>query len=270
MKRSKAVIWGVLIFIAAAGLLVFAFRPDLAIFTVPVWKWIAAILLVYWIVHKIVFGRKLTTKLTIFLPLALLFMVFEREIGTLIGRGPNFVNNWILLAAAILLNCGVYFIFRSKNKSYGRSTSSFRFSGNGKISDGTSDGAVDGDGTRDADSGESAKKRSGQARVFRMGDNVCYIDASEPSASVVNRLGSLNVFYQNTDVGDLSQPLELNIVNQLGSTVVHVPRNWHVEMNGSSNSMGDINCRPDANVTIRTLTVNGVNTMGELSIVSDD
>ena len=103
-----------------------------------------------------------------------------------------------------------------------------------------------------------------------MGDNVVYIDAGKPSASVSNTLGALNVYYQNTDVGDLSCPLELNVTNSLGSTEIHIPRNWHVVLNGSNNSMGSVECRPDGAVTIRTITINVVNNMGSVEVLSDE
>ncbi len=257
MKKNKAIIWGILIFIAAAGLLVFAIRPDLAIFTVPVWKWIIAFLLVYCIIWKIVGGWRLTTRITVFLPLALLFMLFEKEIGTAAGLGADFVNNWILLAAAVLLDIGVYFIFRNKNQ---KNFSDFHFTNKGKICSGGS-GENGGEGERSA---------NGQSYWFRMGDNVCYIDACRPFARVNNRLGELNVYYQNIDVGDLSQPLELNVDNSLGETTVHIPRNWHVELDTGSSSMGDVNCRQDADVTIRTITIKVNNHMGEVNIASDD
>lgn len=262
MKKNKAIIWGVLILIAGVGLLVFAFQPQLAVFTVPVWKWIAAALLVYWLVHKIVFGRKITTKLTVFLPLALLFMVFEKEIGALIGRGPDFVNNWIILLAAVLLNVAVYFIFRGKNPSKNKAYISYK---NGKITSGCAE-----DDTRSTGASQKSARGGDNTRSFRMGDNVFYVDASRPSASVSNKLGSLNIYYQNTDVGDLSSPLELNVTNSLGATEIHIPRNWHVELNEPANSMGSVECRPDGAVTIRTITINIENNMGSVEIVSDD
>lgn len=263
MKKNKAVIWGIIILIAGIGLLVFAFQPQLAIFTVPVWKWIAAALLVYWLIYKIVFGRKLTTKLTVFIPLALLFMIFEKEIGGLIGRGPDFVNNWIVILAALLLNIAVYFIFRSKNPTENRN-SYIQFNNGKTIYENGRDNAG-----RAWSAEESAKVRT-ETRSFRLGDNVFYVDASRPSASVSNKLGSLNVYYQNTDVGDLSSPLELNVTNSLGSTVIHIPRNWHVELNEPANSMGSVDCRKDAEITIRTITINVTNNMGSVEIVSEN
>lgn len=261
MKKNKAIIWGIIIFVAAVGLLVFAINPGLSLFTVPVWKWFAAALLIYWLLWKIIFGRNVTTKLTVFLPLALLFMVFEKEIGGLVGREPDFVNNWILLAAALLLDCGVYFIFRGKNKSKKWKNVTFN-NGNGKICSGS-------DNVKREGSCENESGKDWQSYWFRLGDNVCYLDASRRVANVNNRLGSLNVYYQNTDVGDLSQPLELNVENKLGATTVHIPRNWHVELDTGKSSMGEVNCRHDADITIRTISIHVNNQMGEVDIVSE-
>ena len=101
MRKSGALIWGILILLAAAGLLCYAFMPNLAVFTVPLWKWFAAAALIYWMVRLIFFSNKLSRRLSFVFPLALLFLVFECEIGTLAGRGPNFVNNWVIVLAAV-------------------------------------------------------------------------------------------------------------------------------------------------------------------------
>ena len=114
MKKNGALIWGILILLAAAGLLCYAFMPNLAVFTVPLWKWFAAAALLYWMIRLIFFGKKLAKRLSFVFPLALLFLVFEREIGTLAGKGPNFVNNWIIILAAGLLTAAFHLIFRDK------------------------------------------------------------------------------------------------------------------------------------------------------------
>ncbi len=255
MKKNEAkIIWGILLLIAAVGLIFYAFMPGLAIFTIPVWKWFVAAALIYWIVRKVVFGKNLARRLSIFIPLALLFFVFEKEIGGLLGKGENFVNNWVIIIAAVLIDVAIYIIFKrtwKMQRSYaGTSTS---YIDNGSETRGNTNGQVNGN----------------VGRTFRLGDHTCYIDAdANPTANVVNQLGELNVYYQNSDVGDLSRPLTLNVVNQMGETVVHVPGNWHVELH-TDNTMGAVNCRKDADITIRTITINADNKMGEISIVSD-
>ena len=259
-KKSTAIVWGILLLLAAVGLMFYAFAPDLVAF-IPVWKWFVGGAILYWLIKKVVFGKNLAERLSVFLPLALLFMVFEKEIGAWTGKGDDFVNNWILLAAAVLLNMAVYFIFRSTIKksssssAHGTSSTSSGWSKTVEIED---------------EKGDSEDGNTCTIRKFWLGDHVCYIDAdANPEVYVSNKLGSLNVYYQNADVGDLSRPITLNLTNRMGETRIHIPRNWHVEL-VENNSMGDISCRADGEVTIRTITINVENNMGDVKVVSDD
>ena len=249
MKKSSAIIIGILILIAAVGLLFYAFNPALAIFTVPVWKWFLAAALIYWIVKKVCFSTNLANRFSIFIPLALGFILFEKEFGALLGKGDDFVNNWLIILAAAMLDAAIWIIFSTRHKKFFRSTYGSR---NSTI-------------THDR-SGKGSK----EPITFKLGDHVYYVDAStQTDVNLINQLGELKVFYQNTDTGDTTTPLYLNLINQMGETTVHVPSAWHVDLT-ADNSMGSVNCRPDPDITTRDLIVNVKNQMGELNIVSDD
>ena len=71
------------------------------------------------------------------------------------------------------------------------------------------------------------------------------------------------------DSGDTAAPLNLNIVNQLGEVRIFVPRSWHVDL-VNENSMGSVNCRPDGDITTRTIVIRVKNQMGDVGIVSED
>jgi len=248
MKRNNAIIIGILILIAAVGLLFYAFNPGLQVFTVPVWKWILAAALLYWLIKKVVFGREIANKLSIFILLALGFMLFEREIGTAIGRGPDFVNNWLIILAAVMLDIAVWAIFRTKHKKFFKSTT-------------TRTSTVTNDCSGNA--GGSSQMN------FKLGNHVYYVDAStQTDVNLVNQLGELNIYYQNTDMGDSNDDLNLNLVNQMGETVVHIPHNWHADVSQDS-AMGDISVRSEDEVTVRTLHIRIKNNMGDVKIVSD-
>lgn len=250
MKKSTAIIIGILILIAAVGLLFYAFMPQLAVFTVPLWKWFLAAALLYWIVKKIVSGKNLGERLSVFLPLGLMFILLEKEIGGFIGKGDDFVNNGFVILAAVLIDVALHFIFRSKNSkiiTYSSSSSAGR------------SGSAVGEVTDD-----------GSMPVFKLGSHVYYVDASAVNeAGAVNRLGEFNVFFQNTDRCDASVPFTFTAVNLMGEYKIHVPADWHVELN-TDNSMGNVKCRRDADVVSRTIVINVKNQMGEVSVVSDD
>ena len=260
MKKSSALIWGILILLAAAGLLCYAFMPALKIFTVPLWKWFVAMLLLYWIIRLIVFGKKLSRKLSFVFPLALLFLLFEREIGTLAGKGTNFVNNWIIILAALPLTMAFHLIFRDKPAVKIKSSNTVYTGRDGDQTQYTQAQYTQYSGVRSAG---SAGKRS-----FSMGDNVCYIDALEPYAAVANRMGALTVYYQNTDMGDPSQQVTLAVSNILGQTTIHIPRSWHVVLTTNDN-LGDVEVRPDSPDAVRVFNVTVSNKAGQVSIVSD-
>ena len=246
MKKNKAIIFGILILIAGIGLLFYAIMPELIIFTVPIWKWILAGAILYWLIKKVVFGKSLAYRLSVFLPLGLAFVLFEKEIGTLIGKGSDFVNNGLVIAAAVLLDVAIMMIFRTRNKKF--------FSASNK-------------------NGET-KVTTGDSKVesvnFKLGSHIYYVDASvQTEVNVVNQVSELKVYYQNTDTGDTSGDLYFNIVNQMGETKIFIPKNWHVELN-SDCAMGAVNCRPDGDVLTRTIYIRVKNQMGEVDIISED
>lgn len=114
MSNAKKIIGGILLVLAALSLLVYTFFPELAILQLPLWKWIVGLILVYWTLRNLLFGRSLRKHFDIFLPLALLFMLLERHIAPLIGKSADFVNNWGLLLSAILLTVAVYLLLPGK------------------------------------------------------------------------------------------------------------------------------------------------------------
>ncbi len=245
--KNGAIIFGILVLIAGVGLLFYAFMPELAVFAIPLWKWFLAAALLYWIIKKVAFSKTLANRLSLFIPLGLGFMLFEKEIGNAIGKSPDFVNNWYIILAAVLLDAAVWIIFRPKAKQF--------FSKNGSkgketVTYGSSD--------------------SSDPVNFKLGSHIYYVDAStQPGVNLINQLGELTVFYQNTDTGDTEGTLSLNLVNQMGETRVHIPRSWHVDLS-SDVSMGAVNCRPDGENTTRTIVIRVKNQMGEVNIVSDD
>ncbi|MCR5056502.1 MAG: hypothetical protein K6B54_06285 [Clostridia bacterium] len=252
MKRNNAIIIGILILIAAVGLLFYAFNPGLQVFTVPVWKWILAAALLYWLIKKVVFGREIANKLSVFIPLALGFMLFEREIGTAVGKGPDFVNNWLIILAAVMLDIAVWAIFRPRHKKFfSQCRKDMKDNVKEKVTFGSEDS-------------------NGSATTFKLGSHIYYVDAAvQKTADLINQLGELNVYYQNTDMVGEGEDFYLNLVNQMGETSVHIPRDWHADIS-NDNTMGSVNCRNDVEETVHTIHIRVRNQMGEVNVVSDD
>ena len=81
-------------------------------------------------------------------------------------------------------------------------------------------------------------------------------------------MGSLGVYFQNADVGDVSRDVVMRVNNDLGSIVVHVPANWEV-VSTVKNDMGSVSIRDNQAVTIRRLIIDIENHMGSVSVISD-
>ena len=252
MKKNNAIIFGILILLAAVGLLFYAFNPGLAVFTIPVWKWLLAAALLYWLIKKVVFGKNLANRLSIFILLGLGFMLFEREIGTAVGKGPDFVNNWLIILAAMMLDIAVWAIFRPRHKKFfSQCRKDMKDNVKEKVTFGSEDS-------------------NGSATTFKLGSHIYYVDAAvQKTADLINQLGELNVYYQNTDMVGEGEDLYLNLVNQMGETSVHIPRDWHADIS-NDNTMGSVNCRNDIEETVHTIHIRVRNQMGEVNVVSDD
>ena len=81
---------------------------------IAAWKIIAAILLGYWLINNVIFGDTLAEHLSVFLPISLGIVVFEKEIATALNRPENMFSNWIIIASAVLLTIAVHLLFGKK------------------------------------------------------------------------------------------------------------------------------------------------------------
>lgn len=250
MKLSTKIVWGIIFLLAACGVLAYAIFPEKGIFTVALWKWFVLALLLYWFVLLVGFGRTLGNRLSCVFPLALIFIVFENDIAKVAGLKPDFANRWIILLAAGLFVVGAQLLFSKKKLvDVSQNTKSQTYNQTGSTYSGT------------------VNKEGSTSKSFSMGSNVCYIDATtQQNAKVENKMGQLHVYYQNTDVGDTSSDLNIDIENKLGETVVHIPKDWYVNAK-LENSLGEIEIRDNPDVTVRQLNVTARNQLGDVKIV---
>ncbi len=224
MRKNK-ILWGILLLVAAVGILLFALMPELSLISIPLWKWLAGVVLLYWLLKNAVFGQNLREHLCIFLPLGLLFMVFEKEIARCLGRSDDLANNWLILSAAVLLTAAVCLLF---GKGVGVS----------------------------------------KHHHNRLASSVYYLDVQENKKHTVsNSLGETVVFCQNTDVGDNTAPVYLDVNNRLGDTTIHIPPEWSVSLK-ADNHLGNIQVRPNPLVSGREFILTGSNRLGEINVVS--
>ena len=111
MKKNR-IVWGIILFGTAVALLLFAFIPQLHWAGVSIWKLLLAAVLVYWLLNNVIFGKTLAEHFQVFLPLGILFLVFQKEIALLAtGREEKLVSDWTIILAAVLLTIAVDMIF---------------------------------------------------------------------------------------------------------------------------------------------------------------
>ncbi len=190
---------------------------------------IAALLLLSYTVSRLFRGR----VGEIFVPLALIFMLFETNIAHIFGIGDesgNIINNWLLLLCACMLWIGFSILFSGVRRKNTKKWNGIEINGH----------------------------RSGG-----IGSSVKYIDCEGfKNEFVENDLGSCVVFFENTDKYEGGGVLHID--NNLGSTVINVPAEWSVAVN-IDNSLGSVQA-PKQSGQGPHLTVNGDNNLGSVVI----
>ncbi len=232
MKKTWKLFWGLgFIFLAVALVLdaLGVLAPiSSAVGDISVLGLIVGLLLLCYAIARLCRGR----VGEIFLPLALIFMLFEKNIAYFFKIGDesgNIINNWLLLGCAFMLWIGFSILFsgikRKKKKWNGVEVNGHRSGG--------------------------------------IGSSVRYIDCqSFKYEAIENDLGSTTVFFENAEKYEGGGVL--HIENNLGSMVVNVPAGWNVEVK-LDNSLGSVSA-PKPSPGGPTLTVNGDNNLGSVVI----
>ena len=231
MKTWK-IFWGIGLILAAAVLLLDAFgviTPFLDVVGgISAIQIVGALLLLSFIISRII---KLKFA-EIFVPLAIIFMIFEKNIAFYLGlESDNIINNGLLIGCAILLAIGVGILTpkRKREKVF-----SFKSS-----------------------SGSKHYEREG-------GSATTYFDCKEfVEENICNRLGETVVHFENED--EYTGGGVLNVDNKLGETVIYVSSRWNVRINVVSH-LGATEQVGHGDKDGPTLTINGNNALGEVLI----
>ena len=240
MKNVWKLFWG-LGFILLAVILVLdalgVFAPFLSIFgEISIWAIMGGLLLLCFAISQLVSGN----IGNFFVPLALIFMIFEKNVAHLLNVGDengNIINNWLLLLVAGLLGIGFSILLSGvkRRKRYEKCGQEWHIS-------------KDGDGI---------KIKS------NIGSSVKYIDCDGfKYEEVENNLGSCTVFFENEDKYEGGGVLSID--NNLGSVVITAPEGWNV-ISKIDNNLGSLTI-PKPNTNGPVLTVMGDNNLGSVVI----
>jgi len=225
--------WGFLFILAAVLLILDAcgvINPLVgAMGEISIFAIIFGILLLVFIITRIAKGR----FSSIFFPLAIIFVLFEKNIAKLAGLPKeNIINNGLVFFIAILLTIGFSILFSPKKR---------------RNHHGNSFGVT-------AHGAENS-----------LGSSIVYIDCTDFTPSrVENNMGSCVVKFENIDSykGDET----LYIENNLGSMCIYIPSDWIIKSSIETNLAGTNIAKNDSQ-TGPVIYINGENNLGSLSII---
>lgn len=193
------------------------------------WQVFGGIVCLYWLLNTLITKKTLRKKLKIFFPLAVLFMIFEKNIAIAckVSDG-NVINNWLVIGAALLLSAAVDIIIPRRKSAV-------------------------------------VESQSADYCSSTMSSHYYCLDSTKASHVLKNRLGSLTASFQNTEFA--CDTVYLEVTNQLGEMSITVPSEWTVECKVDT-KLGETYVRENGTKAGGTkLIVNGENQLGELKII---
>jgi len=182
---SDGIVVGIVLILAAVLIVLEGLGMGFGAYGISLWKVVLGVLLAAWFLKELI-----RFKIgDIFFPLAFMFMLFEENIASLLGReDPNIISNWYVILAAILLTVGFNEVFHRVNSEKYVSVSQSHFGG----------------------------------------ASVTYIDAAElVEKNIENSFGNYVVYIENKEayLGNG----KINVDNSFGNIVIHVPEDWNVD-----------------------------------------
>lgn len=224
MKRKY--LWPITLVVCGLLMVFFGIASNVGWITVPLYKVVIAIPFIAHIIVKGIIGKRFYT---IPIPLAVLFLLFEKQIANAAGvDGGNLISNWIVIIAALCIFIGLAFITFFLNS----------------------------DKKKDAESQKTKNSVSASVR---------YINCLDFTNETVEcNMGSCRIFFSNTFEYNGGGTLKLR--SNMGSIVVCVPAEWDVDVN-IDNHMGSV--KVDDNTPIegaKKLRIVGENNMGAIHV----
>lgn len=236
MKTGK-IFWGIALILLAVVLLLDAFSVlsplESMIGHVSLWRVVLGLALLSYVIRSLV---KVNIA-EIFVPLALIFMLFEENISILCGAvTPNLINNWSLLLIAVLLSIGV-----------GILTSAFKKRIHTKVI---------------TESGVTMEKKSAGGSFGR---STVYINSEALIPNYVeNNFGACEIYFEAPE--SYASGGTLHVENNFGAMRIYVPDAWRAVVS-VENSFGGI-AEPEKIATeAPILYIRGENSFGSMAII---
>ena len=232
--------WGLLCIFAAAVLILDALDVlvpiENAIGGVSVLALLAGVFLLAYILKNLFSGR----LGSIFVPLGLMFMLFEKNIATLCNaESSNLINDWLVLLISVLLATGVDALLPKRKR--------FKFI------------KIEGIGRKEKTLSEDRDYTDNS-----LGSSVVYIDCEDfVSKTIENNIGSCSVHFVSPEEYEGGGVIYLE--NNLGHLLVNVPSEWSVKCD-MENNLGRIEGCCDRIGDGPVLCIRGENNLGKITI----
>ena len=166
----------------------------------------------------------------IFLPLFVIFLLFEKNIAILCGlETESIINNWLALLIALLLHVGFALLLPSRKLGVKRKHSHVSI-----------------------------------GRENRLNTSTVYVDCEHFTPNTIsNKLGECTIHFQNTDQYHGDQTLIVS--NNLGVMTINVPSSWTL-VEDIKNHLGSIETPTYSATEGPVLYIKGTNHLGSIAI----
>ncbi len=247
MKRKY--LWPITFVVCGILMVFFGIASNVGWISLPLYKVVIAIPFIAHIVVKGIIGKRFYT---IPIPLAVLFLLFEKQIANAAGvESGDLISNWIVIIAALCIFIGLALItlFSSNDRK----------KENGNIENHTSENENSEVVINTAGAGKVSTNTTGTSAVKYIN---CHGFVHE---TVECGMGVCKIFFSNTSeyAGDGTLNLHANMG---GSIIVCVPADWDIDAN-IDNHMGSV--KVDDNIPIegaKKLRIVGENNMGAIHV----
>ena len=246
--KATNIFWGILAILVAILLILNetgVISPLIsAVGEVSVFAIILGIALLSYAISRLVKGK----ISEIFLPLAFIFMLFEKNLSVIIGKnGEDIISNWLVILIALLLHIGFSILFKKEGIIHVSYTTKH-----------------DNDDDDDDDDDDNDDVKHVHAGGSLSSSNV-YIDCSTMTPNhIENNLGACNVYFENSE--RYNGGATIYVENNLGAMNINVPAAWKINAS-IENNLGSINIPENDDTDDRpVLFIKGENSLGSLNI----
>ena len=230
-RRSRPFFWGAILILSAIVLILEGLGISLGK-GMDWWRIILGVVLVACLIYVILFRH----FADIFIPLALLFLVFEYPLALLIKKEDGkIIPWWFVIIAAVLLTVGFYVISKPTHFLFFSKKTEKKDSGSGSDS---------------------------------IGSKLLYLEADKLDGTAVrDHLGFVELYINNKK--KYTSGAVVTFSDNMGKILIHIPDEWDVITQANDN-LGKIDVPPHTGTGEKNITLAIHDNLGSITVVFDD